>query len=684
MYVVLTLLSVLPVLVAVQVVDIHLREGPDLRAAFKNQAEASEVVPAVRGTIYDANGRTLAVNTARHDLAVDPTYGDFDQHDETFYEQLAKITGRAASWYRERVDGRRSGSRYVALVRSLNEQQRAVVESWDYPFVIIETTFNRRFNYETTLAHVLGHVKSDGTGAAGLELQYDEFLEGTDGKRERRRDLRGVTSPVVGGGFVAPEHGESLVLTIDLARQSMLEEALAEGVTESGAKWASAIAMDPNTGAILAMASVPTYDPNRPAAFPADFRRNRAITDQIEPGSTFKLVSSIAALETRAADLDDEIDTGVGYATFGGRGMHDTHANGVITFAQAIAVSSNIGIAKVAQAIDSRKLYEYARNLGFGQPTWIDLPGEVSGVLKKPSEWSGTTKTSMSIGYEVGVTPVQLVNAYAAFANGGRLLQPYVVAERRDMNGDVTWRARPDSVRKAFKRRTAEQLLQAFEDAVNDGTATKARVDGIRVAGKTGTANKVVNGQYVTGRSRASFVGFFPAEDPQVVIAVILDEPETSIYGGDVSAPVFKRIVDGWLRTLDNVHPRPVLAEDDAQPLEAFPAPEVDGRPFPVARGLLHSAGFRVDAPRKHEGDFVVSDVEIRETARVRLAEVELAGESIAENVMPDLEGLGARQAVYWLLANNIDVKVEGHGRVVSQAPAPGMTLDGEARLVFR
>lgn len=684
MYVVFTMFCALPILVGVQVIGIHMGEGAELREKGKRQSLTYEAIPAVRGTIYDAAGRTLAVNTGRHDLAIDPTWGNFDEHAEQFYARLADVTGKSASSYRSRVNARPDGSKYVSLARKLEETQRGVIESWEYPFVIIETTFDRRYNYETSLAHVLGHVNADGTGAAGLELQYDEFLQGNDGRRERRRDLHGTTSALVGGGDTAPRHGESLVLTIDLVRQSILEEALAAGVAESGAKWATAIALDPNSGAVLAMASVPTYDPNRPAAYPVERRRNRAVADQFEPGSTFKLVSAVAAVETDVAKLTDEVDTGKGYAVFSGRAMRDTHANGVVSLAEAISVSSNIAVATIAQRIEPRKLYEYARNLGFGQPTWIDLPGETSGLLKKPSTWSGTTKTSMSIGYEVAVTPIQLVNAYAAFANGGRLMQPYVVAERRDISGEPTWRADTDSVRIAFKRKTADKLLGAFESVVNEGTATNARINGLRVAGKTGTSIKVVEGRYASGRSRASFVGFFPADDPQVVLAIVMDEPETSIYGSEVAAPVFRSIVESWLPSLSNVHTRPQIAEADAVPLEEFPAPEVDGRPLAVARGLLHSAGFQVHAPPRASDDVFVADVELRRTTNVQFATVELSSEPVSAETMPDLRGLGARQAVYWLQAKDINVKVEGHGRVVSQIPAAGRSLSGEATLVCR
>ncbi len=687
MYVVLTVLCALPVLVAIKVVGIHVTDGPSLREQGTEQSRSIHVLPAVRGNILDAKGRTLVANTSRHDLAVDPTFGNFEDHAEAFLQQLAAVTDQSVQDLARRLTRASHGSKYVSLARDLTELQRARIDSWDYPFVILHSTFDRKYNHRQTMAHVLGHVNADGTGAAGIELQYDKYLRGIDGSRERLRDMRGQTHAAVTGSFIPPRHGESLVTTIDLDLQAIVEEALADGVAQSDAKWGVAVAMDPRTGAILAMSNVPTYDPNRPGSFPESARRNRAVADQFEPGSTFKLVSAIAAVETRTAALTDEVDTGKGYWRFRGRELRDTHANGVVTLAKAIELSSNIGIAKFVDKLPEKKLYEYARNLGFGQRTYIDLPGEASGLLKKPQRWSGTSKESISIGYEVAVTPLQIASAYAAFANGGRLHQPYVVAERRDISGNVTWRARPDSVRSAFKRKTAEKLLSAFEAVVVDGTAKKARVSGVRIAGKTGTAKKIVGGKYATGVTRASFAGFFPADDPQVVLVVMIDEPQTAQHGGDVAAPVFKRIVEGWLPTLPELRDTPAAVVHLADTISA-PLPSVDGAPLAVARGLLTTAGLAVAAPAKAADMQKVEAVEVRERSDdLRIAAVRL-DETAAdpdEEVMPNLKGLGARQAVYWLQANNInDVKVEGRGRVVSQIPAPGHSLTGEVRLVCR
>ncbi|MBT8399957.1 MAG: PASTA domain-containing protein, partial [Rhodothermia bacterium] len=489
--------------------------------------------------------------------------------------------------------------------------------------------------------------------------------------------------------------GESLVLTIDLIRQTIVEEELASGVEESGSNWGTAIAMDPNTGAVLAMANFPTYDPNRPGRYPTEARRNHAITDRIEPGSTFKLVSAVASLEQGVVSLDDSIDTGNGYRIFGRRELRDTHGHGRISFQEVIAVSSNIGIAEAVKKLDGGDLYQYARNLGFGQPTWIDLPGEVGGSLKKPSSWSGTTKTSVSIGYEVDVTPIQLLTAYCALANGGLLVRPFLLQERRNYAGETVWEARQDSIRRAFKRKTARKLLPAFERVVNDGTAKSAQIKGVRVAGKTGTAWKVHSGSYSRSKARASFVGFFPADNPRVALIVVLDEPETSIYGGATAAPIFQRIADRWISTFpDLARERSIALAEDAQSATTesdspdaslSSLPDVNGLPAAVAASRILAHGYAVDPPDAEDAVLEVvrqsprPGRDVRRGAQIRLAVDHGSTDEATAARMPNLEGLSARQATFWLAKLGVRARVEGHGRVVSQSPKAGSDLQKNA-----
>lgn len=634
MYVVLILLGLVPFFIVGRIGLIYLAEGEALREQGEQQARSEQVIPAMRGAILDRNGHALAINTAEYNLALDPTVDGFDEQADQFYDALAEVTGGQADRYRERVQTR-SSSQYVLLVRGLDEEQRTTIEQWPVPGMILTPRFARTYSHGSVAAHVLGHVGNEGQGLAGLELQYDEYLEGTPGSRAVQRDRRGRIKALVGGREVPPEQGESLVLTIDRMRQVALEDELERGVEAQRASWGTAIAMDPNTGAILAMANTPTYNPNRAAAYSERQRRNRAITDRFEPGSTFKFVTAAAALENDYVALDDTIDTGDGWAVYSGYTMRDISAYGSIPFREVLAKSSNVGTAEVANRIEPGILYQYARNFGFTQPTWIDLPGEATGVVRRPSAWSRTTRTSMSIGYEVAVTPIQLLAAYSAVANGGVLMAPYLVHERRNFKGETQWTAEPDTVRRAIERETADQLTEALQEVVEDGTATGARIESLPVAGKTGTALATQGGEYSRDQSRASFVGSFPADDPEVALIVIVGSPRNGMYGGDVAAPIFNRIARRWLTTLPGVSDRLMqAARVPADTTEATSAP-ADATP-PISTATLED-----DDP----------------------------------TTLPDFRGLTTRHALHWLDARGISVTLQGTGTVVRQSVPPGTAL---------
>jgi cell division protein FtsI (penicillin-binding protein 3) len=626
MYVVLTLLGLVPVAVAAQMGRIVVTETDALRDQVQEQARSTMTIPAMRGAILDRDGRGLATNTARYDLALDPTVEGFWEQADSFFDKLSSVTNVPASRYRRQVEAR-SSPQYVQLHDDLQPRQYDQIEQWDVPGVILTPEFGRRYNYETTASHVIGHV-GDGAGLAGLELAYDDTLSGTPGRRIVRRDRSGRSEAYVGGRVVQPERGDDLVLTIDLTRQAALETELQRGVRKSGAAWGTAVAMDPNTGAILAMANVPTYNPNRPDAAPDAARRNRALTDRFEPGSTFKLVGAVAAVEQGIVTLDDSVETGDGWAVFHGHTMKDVQAHGTISFADVIAQSSNVGMAKTVDKLDRGTLYQYARNMGFRQPTWIDLPGEVGGVLKRPPQWSATTKTSMAIGYEVSITPLQLLTAYSALANGGLIKRPYVVAERRDVTGTTLWQNEPETIRRAFEQETADTLRSAFERAVETGTGTAARIDGLRIAGKTGTALAVTEGEYSSGETRASFVGFFPADDPEVALLVVLGNPDGGYHGGEVAAPVFRRVARRWAGTF------PSVVERMTQQSGSASEDEIDG---------------------------------LRSSAK------SLPDEQ--PDAMPDLTGLGTRRAVAWLHKYGVDPRLNGQGEIVRQRPRAGASF---------
>ena len=700
LYVVLTLLLLLPAGVAVQLARIYVAEGAALREAGEQQAAATRDIPAVRGAILDREGRALAVTTARFDVAVDPTAPGFSDRAEELYRTLAAHTGESARLYRRRVADRAS-RQYALLARSVAEPAKEALDDAGIPGVLTEARLARRYTYGRTASHVLGHVDRDGRGIAGVEQIQDAFLQGEPGRRSVQRDRRGLVRAVADAAVVEPQHGEHIVLTLDLVRQTILEEELKKGVIEAGARWGTAIALDPKTGAILALANYPDYDPNRAAAFSEAARRNHALTDQLEPGSTFKLVTAVAALETGTVTERDTIDTGQGYIRLGGRTMRDSHAYGRIPFGEAITHSSNVAMAKVALQMDGADLYRKARDFGFGMETAIDLPGETAGVLRHPDTWSGSTKTSLAIGYAVSATPLQIVTAYSALANGGLLVSPYVVQERRSLQGEVRWSAREarrDSVRRVFQPETAARLMPYFERVVSDeGTAVKAAVEGLRIAGKTGTARVAEGGGY-SRRYRASFVGTFPAEAPEVALVVVMDTPQKSIYGGQVSAPVFSATARRWVGTFPSVAERMAPVRPLPRRDTAF-VRAVDRLPAAVAAARLRADGFRVALSRRLRADrwapvgeqwpgpgaraALREEIRLREADRPALASSE-ADSAAAAPVMPDLAGLSARQAVAWLAALGVEARLVGTGAVAEQVPAAGRPVRGAATLTLQ
>ena len=683
LYGVLAVLMLLPVGVAAQLVWLHVAEGAELRAEGTRQAESVEELQAQRGLILDRAGRVLAMNTARYEVAADPTVAGFAERHDELVAMLGRQTGEGEAHFRRKI-AERASRQYVLLVRRLDEASKEELERAEIPGLLVKGRFARRYTYGTTASHLLGHVDTDTRGRAGLELQLDEWLTGTPGRRAIQRDARGRVKALVGGAVVEPEQGETVVLTLDLVRQSILEEELARGVARAGARWGTAVALDPRTGAVLAMANVPTYDSNRPADAPTAARRNRAITDKVEPGSTFKLVTAVAALESGARRLGDPIETGAGWKVFAGRTMKDTRAHGTISFSDAVKVSSNIGMATTAAEMGSGPLFRTARALGFGQPTGVDLPGEVPGTLRRPETWDGNTLTSMAIGYAVETTPLQMATAYATLANGGLLVQPHLVAERRDVRGAVTWRASQDSVRRAFSEDTARRLRPAFERVVAEqgGTGRAAAVPGLRVAGKTGTARSAAGGSYERGVYRASFAGMFPADDPEVVLYILLDRPTNGTSGGAVAAPIFGAVARRWVGTFPTVAQKVAPAETPGPRTEAT-LPRVDGLPARLASSRLRAEGLAARLPgRASRADGAWEPVALRDARpgqRVRTDRTVRLDTAEPAGVVPDVRGLSTRQAAAWLRSLGLRPRLRGSGVVREQSVAPGTPL-GEPR----
>ena len=528
------------VLVLFRLFSLQVLQAEELTARADRQHRKTVTVEGGRGGIYDRQGNPLAIN-----MDVPSVFGvpASLENPSGVARDLARVLHIRADEIEKKLKQERS---FVWIARKVDPEQGRSLErlSLDGIGTVLE---GRRFYPKgPLLAHVLGFAGMDGQGLEGVERRYESYLRGEKQLVVLQRDALGRTVFPKGLNEQAPAAGHTIMLTIDEVIQYITEKELDEAVAASKAKGGIAIVMEPRTGAILALAISPKFDPNIVKGISADRWRNRALTDAYEPGSTMKVFIAAAALEEKVMEPGTMVYAENGRMTVANTVIHDHEKSGWITFAQVIQKSSNIGAAKTAMALGEERAYRYLRAFGFGERTEIDLPGEAAGLVKEPRDWGRRSLASIAIGQEIGVTALQLVTAASAVANGGWLMKPYVVSDIRSSQGQVVAQFGPQVRRRPISAETARTLTGIMEGVVTNGTGSRAAVSGFRVAGKTGTAQKIdpQTGAYSSTLFVGSFTGFVPAEDPRLAIVVIVDEPHAEAWGGVVAAPVFRKIAE--------------------------------------------------------------------------------------------------------------------------------------------
>jgi cell division protein FtsI (penicillin-binding protein 3) len=541
--------------------------GEYFARARHQQRHIFEISPK-RGTIYDRKGRELAVSIPMDSVFADPT----DIKDASL---VARLLSRALNIPPEEIETKiREAHTPVRLAKKLSPEIVQRIDDMNLKGVFFQKENRRVYPQRQSLAHALGYVDTDEKGIGGIEYAFDKQIRGkpgrmmvmSDGKRRWYDRSEAAADP-----------GASVTLTVDETIQFIAEKELERGMEETRSLRGSVVIQDPNTGELLALANFPPFDPNDAGNYSDDVRMNRAVTAAYEPGSTFKVITMTAAIENGVTDPDDMVDCQMGSILVAGRLIHDWHKFGVLSVRNVFANSSDVGSIKVALELGAPRFYDAIRSFGIGQLTGIELPGENRGKLRPVENWNPSAIGSVAIGQEVSVTPVQIISAISAVANGGMLYKPRVVKEIQGgvVSGPLS-RPAPQQVTDA---KTAATVRGMMETVVLSGTGKLAQLNGYTAAGKSGTAQEIdpTTGRYSPNKYIASFVGFAPVNEPAVTILVVFDSPEGAHHGGEIGGPVFKRIAEEVLAYLDVPHDIPAPSDlETAKNIQHARAPEQD------------------------------------------------------------------------------------------------------------
>ncbi len=541
--------------------DLQVLQADRMAEKARRQHEKTVTLGSSRGAILDRQGRPLALN--RDAVSVFATPAAIERP-RAVARQLAQALGVPREPLEQRL---RADREFVWVKRKVPDASGDLVRGLEIPGVDVLVEARRFYPKGTLLAHVLGFAGMDSQGLEGVEHGYDRHLRGPVRRVVLHRDALGRVIIPEDRPMPRGLSGHALHLTIEEGIQYIAEQALERAVRDTQARGGAILVMEPSTGEILAWTIRPTFDPNDIRRTSPERWRNRAITDPYEPGSTLKVVLSAAALEMDRVRPGTLLYAGDGEVPIQGTVIHDHERAGWVTFREAVRQSSNVAFVKMSLAMGGDAVYRFLRAFGFGEKTGIDLPGESVGILRSPERWSRRTLPSLAIGQEIAVTPLQLTTAVSAVANQGWLMRPFLVREISDGQGRVVWTQAPRIRRRPINAETAKTVTALLVDVVEHGTGKRAAVPGYRVAGKTGTAQKVdaETGMYSSTKSIASFVGFVPAGDPKLAMLVLIDEPQGPAWGGVVAAPVFREVAEQVLRYL-GVAPLPKTAEGGLRP----------------------------------------------------------------------------------------------------------------------
>lgn len=647
-----------------------------LKSLQKRQFETVVTLKPRRGDVVDRNGHELAVSMASYSLFADPKI--IEDHKKAV-RLLAKELKLPVKQLEDKIRNRKK--RFVWIARNVDKSERDAIDAQLKEQKIRGLGFveesRRIYPNDRLLSHVLGFVGREESGLEGLELKYNDKLEASTQQVSVRKDARGRPLIVNGQMFTQVPDGADVQLTIDRELQFILEQELAQTVVKHEADSAVGIVLDAQTSEVLAMASSPSFDPNKASDFTPDRKRNRAITDAFEPGSTMKTFVIAGALNKGLIEPNTKFDCENGSMRIGNRVIREAdakHKFQSLSVSEILAYSSNVGTTKIAFKLGPESLQETLKVFGFGDRSGVDLPGEAKGIMQ-PLPWRDHLMANISFGHGVAVTPLQIANAYAVIANGGWLRKPYVVKSILDHENGQKVEVKPQTVRRVLTDEAVAKMRMILTGTTNgDGTGINARVPGFPVAGKTGTAQKVnPNGRgYIQGGYISSFAGFLPSNDPRFVIYIAVDRPRKEYYGSAVAAPVFSRVARFAVRRMGLT---PVLLSEENVVPNKPAMPHLDS-----VVSDSSSLAVAVETGDSAEDEKPIA-AKIEEAAQSAVGSFEPKTGQPIETVVPDLTGLTLREVLSRVAGTGVSVQIKGQGYVTATVPAAGARLGDNRNL---
>lgn len=614
----------------IKLVDIQLVRGEELRYFAQKQQTRIEKIQPERGLIFDRDNTLLVYN--RNDVSFYVDLRMARKKDKLkIAEAFSRVFNKQKTHYLQLMDG---SGKNVCIEKKAPSEKALLLKQFKANGLFFNEDPTRIYHYSNLASHVLGYLSTENESMCGIEKSFQKNLQGTEGIRLVEKNAIDEMMTVAEKETRQPVNGNNLVLTISKSYQSILEEELKRGLDLYEGTDAVGVMMNPNNGEILALASINDFNANFYWNYTDSDRRNKAITDTYEPGSTFKAIAMSAILDQNLVQDNTLVYGEKGKYRYKNVNITDSHVNGWLNPIGVMEQSSNIGMAKLTQKLDEEIFYKYIRGFGFGNYTSVNLPGEVKGKLKKPTEWNDITKAFISFGYEISVTPIQMTSSYCAIVNGGILYQPQLLKKEIGSDGKVLYENKPKEVRRVISPGTSEKMKKMLFSVVENGTGKNAKSELISVGGKTGTSQKLIGGKYSKSEYNSSFIGFFPADNPLVVCLVLVNSPKVGKYGGSVAAPIFKNVVERIVTANLKDYQSPVESHESGQNINMiYSKNEIDNYSQP------------------------------QKTRVVKLTE---------KNIMPDLCGMSLRDAISILSELGIKYKGNGSGIVTGQSISPG------------